>query len=41
MYIHDAQVHSCNHFCHEKAISIRYAKCVSVTSDIQHAKYMC
>jgi hypothetical protein len=38
---HNAQVHSCNHFYHEKAINITYAKCVSVTLDIQHAKYMC
>jgi len=38
MYIHNAQAHSCNHFCYEKAISITYDKCVSVTLDIQHAK---
>ena len=42
MYIkHNTEVHSCNHCCRGKAISITFAECLSVALVIQHAKHMC
>ena len=35
------EVHSQNHCCCEKAISIIYFQCVSVALVTQHAKFMC
>ena len=35
------EAHSQNHYCHGKAISITYFKCVFVASIIQHTKHMC
>jgi hypothetical protein len=39
-YKHNIEVHSCNHGCNEKAISITYSECVFVALCVQHAKHM-
>ena len=40
MYICNTEVHSCNHCCHGKAVSVTYSKCVSVALVIKHAQCM-
>ena len=42
MYVYrNTEVHSCNHCCCGKAISITYSECVSVASVTQYAKCTC
>jgi len=36
----NTEVHSCNHCCCRKAVSITYSACASVAQVIQHAKHM-
>jgi len=36
----NVEVHSQNHYCHGKAVSIKYSECVSAALVTQHAKRM-
>ena len=42
MYVQcNIEMHSCNHHCHRKAISITHSECVFVALVIQHAMHIC